>query len=751
MVLSSGVSRLREVVSRLWSGLRLRLLFLLLLACAPLLVLTLHSASENRRRELAEWEQRAQNLAQQTVREEGSAVDATRQLLLALSESAPVKSGNWGNSRQVLMEALANYPRYANIGIISTNGDVVTSAVPTPDTGGWANRPIFLRVLQAREFTVGKFPLGQNWSRPLVRFGYPIMDNDGQTIGVLFASLNMDWFNRSVSDLSSRLPPGATWSRVDRNGLVLARFPTPSRWVGYQFPDKDLLQKMFAHSSGLLQEKDTNNVTRVYAFLNTPSPLLTGRIASILEIPRGTLFAEADQTLVNNLTLVGIATTLTLLLGWIGSSILVLRPVKALVKSTARLASGDLSARTGLVYGGDELGQLTKTFDEMAQALEQREVQRRRAEETLQTRDNMIRELPVLPAAMYVCNMDGVIELYNRTAVELWGYEPADRYASRRYCGSYRLFTDDNQPMSQNDSPMAEVLRTGIPVRNRELAVGRPDGTRVSVLANVVPIKDARGLMIGAVSCLQDITERKISEERLKETNEQLQAMSRRLVEAQETERRHIARELHDEIGQTLTVAEMNLQAVLKTANGSQYAKRLKDSLDAVEKVSEQVHDLSLNLRPSMLDDLGLEPALRWYLNRQAALAGLRAEFHAERLDGRLDPLIETECFRIAQEALTNIVRHAQAHSISMELVRKNGSLHLYVKDDGVGFDVPAVRDQAVQGTSLGLLSMEERASVAGGGLEYRSAPTEGTTVHAWFPLKWQTHDSKKKIYASIR
>jgi signal transduction histidine kinase len=101
--------------------------------------------------------------------------------------------------------------------------------------------------------------------------------------------------------------------------------------------------------------------------------------------------------------------------------------------------------------------------------------------------------------------------------------------------------------------------------------------------------------------------------------------------------------------------------------------------------------------------------------------------------------MIETECFRVAQEALTNVVRHAQAKAVTVELRQEDGQLHLRVRDDGIGFEVAAVREQAMRGASLGLLSMEERALLAGGGLELTSSPGQGTEVHAWFPLKWQT------------
>jgi signal transduction histidine kinase len=214
--------------------------------------------------------------------------------------------------------------------------------------------------------------------------------------------------------------------------------------------------------------------------------------------------------------------------------------------------------------------------------------------------------------------------------------------------------------------------------------------------------------------------------------------LSRRLVTAQEAERRNIARELHDEIGQALTVMQLNLQAMLLSPVTDVVSPRLNESLVLVERVLEQVRDISLNLRPSILDDLGLEPALRWYTERQAALVGLIAGFHADSLEQRLDPVVETECFRIAQEALTNVVRHSQAKSVTVELREKDGQLHLRVRDDGVGFDVAVVRERAVRGTSLGLLSMEERAVLAGGRLEFNSAPGRGTEVHAWFPLTGQ-------------
>jgi signal transduction histidine kinase len=245
-----------------------------------------------------------------------------------------------------------------------------------------------------------------------------------------------------------------------------------------------------------------------------------------------------------------------------------------------------------------------------------------------------------------------------------------------------------------------------------------------------------------AMQEVKERVKRKQAEAKRQEYSRKLQVLSRRLVEAQETERRNIARELHDEIGQALTVMQLNLQAMLQSPGTDALTPRLNENLKVVERVLEQVHDISLNLRPSILDDLGLEPALRWFTERQAALVELKVEFHADWLEQRLDPMIETECFRVAQEALTNVVRHAQAKVVRVELRKEDLQLHLRVRDDGIGFEVSAVREKAVLGASLGLLSMEERAALAGGGLEFTSIPRGGTEVHAWFPLKWQTPPS---------
>ena len=220
------------------------------------------------------------------------------------------------------------------------------------------------------------------------------------------------------------------------------------------------------------------------------------------------------------------------------------------------------------------------------------------------------------------------------------------------------------------------------------------------------------------------------------QTMEQLRTLSHRLLEIQETERRYIARELHDEVGQALTA----LRIGLKRAEGSRTLEAAKasvhESMPTVEELINKVRNLSVELRPSILDDFGLVAALDWYVNWLSPRVGFKVAFRTDLTEERFSPVLELTCFRITQEALTNAARHAEAKIVHVDLETMNGELHLTVKDDGNGFNVDETLLRALKGESFGLLGMQERASLAGGRLELTSEPGKGTVIHAYFPLE---------------
>lgn len=273
-----------------------------------------------------------------------------------------------------------------------------------------------------------------------------------------------------------------------------------------------------------------------------------------------------------------------------------------------------------------------------------------------------------------------------------------------------------------------------------ELRVIRKDGAIRWIDASLHPIQYQGHAAIVAV--ILDITERKWSEvernrlfEEVRTGHERLQALSRRLLDVQEIERRHIARELHDEIGQTLTAVKLDLQTLQRADHTHDAKAHLNESIRSIENTLQQVRRLSIALRPSSLDDLGLAAALRSHVECQSRRAKLSARLLIDIGDARLPPDLETICFRIVQEAMTNIMRHAQASHVYVELRQINKHIALLISDDGIGFDVAAARTRAMHGSSLGLLGMEDRVLLRSGRIEIISALARGTTIRVQLPL----------------
>lgn len=220
----------------------------------------------------------------------------------------------------------------------------------------------------------------------------------------------------------------------------------------------------------------------------------------------------------------------------------------------------------------------------------------------------------------------------------------------------------------------------------------------------------------------------------LRESEGRYREYSRRLIEAQEGERCRLSRELHDHVGQILTAVKMNLHALQQQCTAPEIQLSLEDNMKVIDEAADQVRDLSIDLRPSLLDDLGLVVAVRWYLDRQAKSCGVPADFTTRSLsdDERFSSEVETACFRIVQEAFTNVARHARASRISVVLEKAEQDLVLLISDDGEGFDSKALRANA---TTLGLRSMEERVQAVGGSITIDSSPDLGTAIYARFPI----------------
>jgi PAS domain S-box-containing protein len=251
----------------------------------------------------------------------------------------------------------------------------------------------------------------------------------------------------------------------------------------------------------------------------------------------------------------------------------------------------------------------------------------------------------------------------------------------------------------------------------------RPDGVVRQLRSHGEVMRDEGGRVTKVVGACIDVTEQKLAEVTLR-------ALTRRLVQAEENERRRLARELHDQVGQNLSALNINLDIVLGSMKEAALKRRLEDSLKLVDATLQSIEGVMADLRPALLDEYGLGAALAWYGEEYSQRTGIRVTVRAQDAGSALRPEAAVALFRIAQEALNNAAKHSAAKGITVQLEEKDGELVLSASDDGCGFD-PA---QGPKGR-WGMTTMRERAEAAGGRLSVHSAPGKGTTVRATVPL----------------
>lgn len=341
---------------------------------------------------------------------------------------------------------------------------------------------------------------------------------------------------------------------------------------------------------------------------------------------------------------------------------------------------------------------------------------RKSAEQRLRESEERYRELfENAKDAIYVHDLDGRYTSVNRAAEKISGFTREEILGK-----TFSDFVPAEQAQMIRDQLCRKLAEEGETTYESEV-INR-EGRRIPIEVSSHLIYE-NGVGIGVQGTVRDITERKRADAALRN-------YSRLLIEAQETERQNIARELHDQIGQILTAIRINLQTIWKSCETAESRLLIDEGVGMVDQALEQVRDLSFELRPSILDDLGLIAALRWFADRYSRRTGIRTKMVIDPSvrQIRLRKELETACFRIVQEALTNVARHSHARDVSILLKVVNHEIVVSIEDNGCGFDVNAP-DAGSAGISLGLSGMRERALAVGGRVVIKSAPAQGTRI----------------------
>lgn len=342
----------------------------------------------------------------------------------------------------------------------------------------------------------------------------------------------------------------------------------------------------------------------------------------------------------------------------------------------------------------------------------------------------------------------GRIISWNAGAAQLFGYAAAEAIGQE----SGLLYTPEDRAAGVPAHEMQKALEAGRATGERWQM--HKDGHRFYARGALTPVRDQAGRLRWFVTVLRDLTAEKQAEQELQAahvalesrvqertaalaaSNRARQELLRQLVGAQEEERLRIARDLHDQLGQQITGLQLGLKQLEHAAQGSPLAALLPPLEALAQQMAKDTHRLAVNLRPTALDDVGLVPALERLVAEWGAQTNSAAAFHSRGLEhGRLAPTVETALYRVVQEALTNVRRHAAARSVSVLIERHADHVLAIVEDDGVGFDVEAA---LASGPSqrLGLRGMYERVAQLGGTLEIESAPGSGSTVFVRIPLQ---------------
>jgi len=321
--------------------------------------------------------------------------------------------------------------------------------------------------------------------------------------------------------------------------------------------------------------------------------------------------------------------------------------------------------------------------------------------------------------AIYVHDLTGRYTLVNRAAEELSGYSRTEIVGKH-----YSNFV---APRHLKDARENFCRKLDVPLETTyEAEVVCKDGTRVPVEVSSRMIYE-NGVAVGVQGTVRDITERKRAQDIL-------QTYSHRLIEAQEAERLNVAHELDGKISTILSRIKAQLLAVQKE-KGRKVENQIIETIEHLDMALGQVRELSMELRTSQLDELGLLAALRWYATRYTMRSGIAAEVIGETSLGPIPHEVEAACFRITQEALANTAKHSGATKATVHLQRRKGQLHLAVHDNGIGFDSRKLLDASGLERAPGLRGMQERASAIRAHIEINSEPGSGTDIIVDVPL----------------
>ncbi|QSJ15710.1 PAS domain S-box protein [Nostoc sp. UHCC 0702] len=500
------------------STLRIRLVLLVLLAVVPALGLVLYTASEQRRTATAEAQEQTLQMARLAANNQKQIVEGTRQLLMILAQLPVVRQRNSAECNQLLADILKQHSAYANFAVLDAQGNTICTGVPYSGLPNAINRSYFQRALQTRKFAVGDYQIGRATKKATLNFAYPIVNKAGQVQTLVIAALDLVQLNKLAMQL--KMPEGSVLSVIDRQGTLLVRYPDSQIWVGKSLRPDAFTRMKIAQGEGIDEITSLDGVRRIFAFVPLGDNPFNPDGYIRVGVPKSEILANANSLLFRNLISLGGVTFLAIAAAWVGGDVFFLRQIKSLVQTAKTLGSGQLNTRTRLSHISGELGELAQAIDEMAAALQAREMAIASLSQNMQTLFELI------PIGILITEDMEFQEVKSNPAfAEILGFSSQ---ANVSYTPvntpppAYKILRQGKELLPE-EYPLRYAAIHNTEVKGTEVDIVRGDGVIFNLFGYAAPLLDEQGNPRGAVAAFLDITERKQTEERTRQLMSQVQ------------------------------------------------------------------------------------------------------------------------------------------------------------------------------------------------------------------------------------